>query len=133
MLLGLGLGYSLLTQNLTINGITKVRGNDWNIHFDNVQINSNSVTLSTGDVAAAIDSNDNTLVNYTVTLNQPGDFYEFTVDAVNEGSVDGMIGAIVSKYNGDPIDEIENPLPSYIGYSVTYSDGVAISNNHILV
>ena len=58
MILGIGLGYALLSQDLTINGTTKVKGNDWSIHFDNVQISSGSVTLSTGDSAATINSNE---------------------------------------------------------------------------
>ena len=131
MILGLGLGYALLSQDLTINGITKVKGNNWSIHFDNVQISSGSVTLSTGDSAAEIDSNDDTLVEYTVTLNQPGDFYEFTVDVVNDGTVDGMIGEVISKLNGTVISTT-NPLPTYLDYTVTYNDGLAITSNQLL-
>ena len=131
MILGIGLGYALLSQDLTINGTTKVKGNNWSIHFDNVQISSGSVTLSTGDSAATIDSNDDTLVEYTVTLNTPGDFYEFTVDAVNDGTVDGMIGEIVSKLNNTVINTT-NPVPSYLDYSVTYEDGTTIAPNHLL-
>ena len=131
MILGLGLGYALLSQDLTINGITKVKGNNWSIHFDNVQISSGSVTLSTGDSAAEIDSNDDTIVNYTITLRKPGDFYEFTVDVVNDGTVDGMIGEIISKLNNTVISTT-NPVPSYLDYSVTYSDGTTIAPNHLL-
>ena len=131
LLLSIGLGYALLTQDLTINGITRVKGNTWDIHFENVQVSSGSVSLSTGDSAAEIDSNDDTLVNYTVTLNQPGDFYEFTVDAVNEGTVDGMIGSVTSKLNGAAISST-NPLPSYLSYAVTYEDDIEIASNHLL-
>ncbi len=131
LLLGISLGYALLSQDLTILGTSKVKGNTWDIHFENVVINSNSVTLSTGDVAAAIDANDDTLVNYTVTLNVPGDFYEFTVDAVNDGTVDGMIGSITSKLNNVAISST-NQIPAYLDYSVTYEDGTAIAANHLL-
>ncbi len=131
LILMLGLGYAFLTQDLTINGTSKVKGNNWSIHFDNVQISSGSVALSTGDVAASIDSNDDTVVNYTITLKTPGDFYEFTVDAVNDGTVDGMIEEVVSKLNGVVISP-ENPLPDYLIYSIAYSDGVKIDDNHLL-
>ena len=131
LLLFISLGYAILTQTLTITGTTKINANTGSIHFNNVQINSNSVSLSTGDSAAAINQSDNTLVEYTVTLNQPGDYYEFTVDAVNDGSIDGMINTVVSKLNGTTISSI-NPLPAYLDYSVTYSDGVAIAQNHLL-
>ena len=131
LLLVISLGYALLTQDLTINGITTVKGNTWDIHFDNVQINSNSVPLSTGDSAATIDSNNDTIVNYTITLSKPGDFYEFTVDAVNEGTVDGMIGEVINKLNGTPISST-NPLPVYLDYSFAYADGTTVASNHLL-
>ena len=131
MLLFIGLGYALLTQDLTIYGTTKIRENSWDIHFNNVQVNSNSVALSTGDSTAAISQSNNTLVEYTITLNAPGDFYEFTVDAVNAGTIDGMIGSITSKLNGTEISST-NPLPNYINYSVTYADETELSSNQIL-
>ena len=61
LLLGISLGYALLSQDLTISGTSKVKGNTWDIHFDNVVVNSNSVALSTGDSAAAINQSDNTM------------------------------------------------------------------------
>ncbi len=131
LLIGLGLGYALLSQDLTINGTSKVKGNNWDIHFNNVQISSGSVALSTGDAAAAIDSNDNTLVTYTITLNEPGDFYEFTVDVVNAGTIDGMIGEVINKLNGTVISA-SNPLPVYLKYTFSYADGTPVAPNHLL-
>ena len=131
LLLGLGLGYALLSQDLTINGTTKVKGNNWDIHFNNVVVNPNSVTLSTGDSAASINQTDDTLVEYTVTLNTPGDFYEFTVDAVNAGTVDGMIGEVINKLNGTVISTT-NPLPVYLDYTFSYADGTPVAPNHLL-
>ncbi len=127
----MGLGYAFLTQDLTINGTSKVKGNTWDIHFDNLQIRNNSVTLSEGDVAAHIVSNNNTLVEYTITLKEPGQFYEFTVDVVNAGTIDGMIDSIVSKYNNVEISTT-NPIPDYLNYSITYDDGITITPNHLL-
>ena len=127
LLCSLGLGYALLRTNLTINGTSKIKGNTWDIHFENLNVTDGSVELSSGDVAAAIGSN-TTEVSYTVTLNQPGDFYEFTVDAVNAGSIDGMVESVTSKLN----DTVITTLPAYLDYSVSYSDGVAISPNQYL-
>lgn len=131
-LLTINVAYALLGQDLTINGTTNVKGNSWDIHFENLNVNSNSVALSTGDSAADINSQDESLVEYTVTLKEPGDFYEFTVDAVNDGSIDGMIGEVISKLNGTVISPT-NPLPAYLAYSVTYSDGAAIATNQELL
>jgi hypothetical protein len=130
-LLGLGLGYDLLSQDLTINGITKVKGNNWDIHFNNIVVNPDSVILSTGDSAASINQTDDTLVEYTVTLNTPGDFYEFTVDVVNAGTVDGMIGEVINKLNNTVISTT-NPLPVYLDYTFSYADGTQVTPNHLL-
>ncbi len=131
LLLGISLGYALLSQDLTILGTSKVKGNTWDIHFENVVINSNSVALSTGDVAAAIDSNTLTDITYTVTLKEPGDFYEFEVAIVNSGTLNAMIGMITNKLNGTEIGT-GNPLPTYLSYTVTYSDSMPLTVNQIL-
>ena len=123
MILLLGLGYALLTTNLNITGTTVLKDNRWDIHFENVQVTSGSVTATTPAIDQA-----GTTVSYGVTLDKPGDFYEFTVDAVNDGSIDGMIDSISSKLNGTEI----TTLPNALEYSVTYADGVAITNNQIL-
>ena len=58
-LLIIGIVYAFLQANLQINGIAKIKSNSWDIHFNNVQINENSVSISTGDSPATIDSNNN--------------------------------------------------------------------------
>ena len=63
----LGIGYALLTQELTINGSSKVNANTWDIHFENLVPNQNNVTLSTNDAAATIDSTTETDITYKVT------------------------------------------------------------------
>ena len=128
LVVGLSVGYALLRTNLTINGTSKIKGNTWDIHFENLNVTDGSVELSDGDVAAVINTTTRTDVSYAVTLKEPGDFYEFTVDAVNAGTIDGMIESITSKLNNTPI----TTLPAYLDYSVTYSDGKEIAVNHLL-
>ena len=127
LIVGLSVGYALLQSTLTINGTSKVKNSTWDIHFENLNVTNGSVEIGTGDVAASIQSS-TTDITYTVTLNLPGDYYEFTVDAVNAGSVDGMIESVNSKLNNQPI----TTLPAYLNYSVTYSNGVALSPNQYL-
>ena len=123
----LGIGYAFLQANLTINGTSKIRGNTWNIHFENLDVTNGSVELSTGDSAASIQSN-STEVSYSITFHEPGDYSEFTVEAVNSGSIDGMIDSVTSKLNDTPI----TTLPSYLEYSVSYINGREITANQIL-
>ena len=125
MLIALGIGYAILTSNLSINGITGINNARWSVYFDNVQVNNGSVNTVTQ--APTIDSS-KTNINYSVTLNTPGDYYEFTVDVVNDGTIDAMIDTVTSTINGLSPGE----LPIYLKYSVTYIDGIDIAPKHIL-
>ena len=123
LILGLGIGYSYINSDLNINGTAQVNSANWDVHWANVQVSTGSVSASSPTIS------NQTTVNYSVTLNTPGDYYEFPVDAVNGGSIDAMIDSIDSKLNGATI----TTLPAYLKYSVTYSDGVALQPNHQLL
>ena len=127
-LLLIGVVYAILQANLQINGTAKIKANTWDIHFDNIVVNENSVSIGENDSAATIDPENNCKVDFEVTLSLPGDYYEFTVDVVNAGTIDGMIGELnkTLKVNNETVSEV----PNYLNYDVTYSDGVEIENNH---
>ena len=123
MILVVSIGYAILSTNLNILGSSQISAPTWDIHWENVQVSSGSVTASTPAIDTA-----KTTVSYSVNLNLPGDYFEFTVDAKNAGTIDGMISAVSNKLNGTEI----TTLPNYLEYSVSYSDGIAIQNNHLL-
>ena len=123
LILGLGIGYAYINSDLNINGTAQVNSANWDVHWANVQVSTGSVSANSPTIS------NQTTVNYSVVLNTPGDYYEFTVDAVNGGSIDAMIDSIDSKLNGATI----TTLPAYLKYSVTYSDGVALQPNHQLL
>ena len=92
---GIVIGYSLLTREVNVVGVNRIKGHEWDIHFENLFVDTDkSVALSENDVAAVIDSTTKTRVNCTVSLNEPGDAYSFTVDVVNNGTIDGMIDSV---------------------------------------
>ena len=125
LLLGISLGYSLLSSNLNISGTTGLSNNTWNIHWSNLSVTTGIVTGTQVTTPAAIKTGD-TEVEYSITLSTPGDFYEFTVDAVNEGSIDAMIESFSNKtYESN--GTTEKTLPTYLNYTVTYSDGIALA------
>ena len=127
LILGLGIGYAYINSDLNINGTAQVNSANWDVHWANVQVTNGSVS-GTNVVTAPTISN-STTVNYSIILDKPGDYYEFTVDAVNGGSIDAMIDTIDSKLNGATI----TVLPDYLNYTVTYSDGVELAPNHQLL
>ena len=131
LLLGITLGYAALSSNLNINGSTSLNNATWSIIWDNVEVSTGSVKDTSVVQAAQITNTQKTLVEYSIILSKPGDYYEFTVDAKNEGSIDAMVDVISNKtYESN--GTTEKPLPSYLNYTVTYSDGVEIAPNHLL-
>ena len=131
LILLITIGFALLTQDLFISGSSQLKDSKWNIHWDNVVVNENSVSGSAVTQAASITNTEKTLVEYSVSLSEPGEFYEFTVDAKNEGTIDGMVNVVSNKVyesNGTA----EKTLPEYLTYSVTYNSGKAIEPKQLL-
>ena len=123
LVLVIGIGYAYLTSNLSITGATAVTGNTWDIHFANVQVTTGSVTAST---PATINLSDNTKINYAVQLEKPGDYYEFTVDMVNAGTLPGKVTLI--ELNG-----ITSTVEDVIDYSIVYTNkNTPVAVNDIL-
>ena len=47
LILSIGIVYAYLTSNLSITGATRISSNTWDIHFENLVINPNSVDATT--------------------------------------------------------------------------------------
>lgn len=90
----IGIGYSYLSSSLSINGTSKINNASWDIHFD-----STSMNLVSGSVPNLSDPViTGTSVSSSARLENQGDFYSFTIDVVNNGT----IGAILSNINITP-------------------------------
>ena len=71
--------YAALSTILQINGQAEVSAANWDIHLDNVVLNSSSATTTAPTIT------DPKTATFSTTLTTPGDFYEFTIDVVNNG------------------------------------------------
>jgi len=127
LVLTISIGFAILSTTLKINGISTIGKNTWNIYWDNIEVTDGSVNPTT---AAYIKDSAKTEIEYSVRFNEPGDFYEFTVDAVNNGTLDAVITEIDSKVNGVKVENAN--LPAYIKYSVKYADGGTVALNDLL-
>ncbi len=130
LLLGISIGFAALATTLKINGDANITKNTWSVYWDNVD-NEDGVTTTTPVISPDEGENAKTEVSWTAVLDKPGDYYEFTVDAVNAGTIDAMITKIEKKLNGSAISE-NNKLPDYVIYEVTYADGREVEKNHLL-
>jgi len=133
LILLISVGYAALASNLKINGSSKVNAAKWDVYWNNVQINENSVPADDNHKARITDSA-KTQVEFSVVLSEPGDFYEFTVDAVNNGTIDAMIAShgIVNGVYSDSSYTTSATLPKAVSYTVTYADGSEIQEKHLL-
>ena len=136
LLLGLTIGFAALATTLKINGTTIIGKNTWNVYWANID-NETGVEATTSEIVSEDANHPNNIVNFGVTFNEPGDYYEFTVDAVNAGTIDAEVLSIVKKYNNTVIPEVEDPnnrvVPAYLKYEVTYVDSSAINEGDKLL
>ena len=114
LLISISLGYSKLMATLSIDGDVTIKEVTWNMFLDNIQIKENSFTNNNSNIAK-IDENNNKKIICDITLNEPGDFYEFSFDIVNNGTLNGKISNIIE--TGTTIEEIN--LLDYIDYSMS--------------
>ena len=121
-LLCVSVGYAVLNSTLIINGKSNISKNTWNVHFENIMIRNGSITAS---VEPAI-INNTTISNFELTLDKPGDFYEFTVDVKNSGTIDAMIDSVVKTPN------LTDTQKKYIDYIVEYQNGEDILKNQLV-
>ena len=110
----LTIAYAALNAVLTIQGSAQVTSADWDVHLANPKVKNGSATTAVPSV------NGNTLTFNTV-LKNPGDYYEFTVDVVNGGSIDAMIDKVTKT------PELTAEQAKYLKYEVSYANGESIS------
>ena len=116
LLLFISIGYSLVSTNITINGITNIRRSEWDVHFS-------SINVLTGSNLAVVPPNINntgTIVNFSVNLDKVDDLYEFEAEVYNEGTIDAKISDCIKL--GLTQEQEDN-----VEFTVTYLDGSPIS------
>ena len=116
----LTIAYAALNAVLTIQGTAQVSSADWDIHLANPKVTTGSATTNVPQIKT------NSTMDFSTTLNMPGDFYEFTVDVVNSGSIDAMINNVIK----DP--ELDASQKKYLNYEVTYQNGESITTKQTL-
>ena len=116
----LTIAYAALNAVLTIQGSAQVSSADWDIHLANPKVTTGSATTNVPQIKT------NSTMDFSTTLNMPGDFYEFTVDVVNSGSIDAMIENVIKN------PELDASQKKYLNYEVTYQNGESITTKQTL-
>ena len=127
LVMSMGIGYAFLTTTLSIDGTSDIDSASWDVHFENVQVQSGSVTGTQVTTPATI-SADGQTVSYHIKLNEPGDNYTFKIDVVNDGSLSAKISNILFKIN----DEDATMAPSYLAQYVVYEDYSPVTISQVI-
>lgn len=112
LLVCITVGFSVLGSTLNINGTSTINVPGWDVHFANVNISSGSVNATT---APSI-TTDGLSINYAVSLEQPGQYYEFTVQIVNNGTMDAELSA------APVLSGVSTAQDVYTNYTLVYAD-----------
>ncbi|MGN1000605.1 MAG: hypothetical protein ACI4OG_01555 [Bacilli bacterium] len=99
-LIFMGVGFAILSQNLTINTTGSiVSDSTWDIHLEDF---ATGITKVGGDKVTASASGDGTtVVTANFTLEKPGDSVTFTGKIVNAGTLDATLESVVNNIDED--------------------------------
>ena len=117
--LSLTIVYAALSVTLNITGSTEVTASNWDIHLANPEVKSGSVNSNVPTISG------NNL-SFSVNLVMPGDYYEFTVDVVNDGSIDAMIDGVVKT------PTLTTEQAKYLNNIVEYQNGESINTKQLV-
>ncbi len=122
IVIGLSIGGVIVSTFFSVTGSSKLDKVTWDVHFENVKVKKGSTSAIK---PVKLDSK-KTSINYEVFLERPGNYYEFSIDVVNDGKIDAKVGAepVLSGVTGEYKD--------FIDYTVNYSDGSSIRVNDVL-
>ena len=116
----LTVAYSALSAVLTIQGSAQVTSADWDIHLSNPKVKNGSATTNLPIIKTS------SSLEFSTTLNMPGDYYEFTVDVVNAGDIDAMIENVVKT------PDLTTEQAKFLKYEITYQNGESITTKQLL-
>lgn len=133
LILGVSIGFALLSTTLGIVGISGIKKNTWNIHWDDTSIQETEGSVTATSPARVTDTEKKNIA-FTVDFELPGEYYEFTADAINEGSINGKIESVQVKFYEQDGTTLIDPadLPAELVYSITHADGTALTENEII-
>ena len=133
VVLAISIGFAFLSSQLGIYGTSQIYNSRWNIHWDpdSVEVSPGSVDATDPVVSTSTNSNDT--VTFSADFTLPGEYYEFTIDAQNEGTIDGELdssGIVKGIYEEDGLTT--KTLPDYLEYTVTYDDDATPNTGDVL-
>ena len=115
----LTIAYAALSAVLTINGSAEVVASNWDIHLENATVRNGSVVTTLPTIT------NGTTATFNVSLSKPGDYYEFNIRLVNDGTLDAMVESITKS-------SLTDEQSKYFNYYIGYESGESINTRQLL-
>ena len=122
---GLTIAFAALSATLNINGTAYLDAAKWGIKFENLSEPVKGGTATTTGTAKIEESKSAEITDINVSLSTPGDKVTYTVDLVNEGTINAKIDKIEKT-------ELTSEQQKYLTFKVTDKDGKEVSEGDIL-
>jgi len=108
IILVMTVGFAYYQRDLEFDGTVNVIASSWNIHF------ADAISPATGSAEIQSEISDGTALEWSTTLAKPGDYAEFTIDVLNEGTFNAVLTDITMGGNSTHSD--------YLKYEVYYNN-----------
>ena len=122
---GLTVAFAALSATLNINGTAYLDAAKWGIKFENLSEPVSVGTATTTGTAKIEETKSAEITGINVSLSTPGDKVTYTVDLVNEGTINAKIDKIEKT-------ELTSKQQKYLTFKVTDKDGKEVSEGDIL-
>jgi len=121
-IVGMGIGFAALAQNLQINATANITG-EWNIAIDHI-----NYWPREGVTVVGTPSFDGTSATFEFDLAYPGAYAEFNVRIRNNGNIDAILNSITG------LTAINNAEPSEIRFNLNLTGPTIMgATNHVEV
>lgn len=129
-IVSLSIAYATISTTLNITNNLMVKAQDWDIHFEKLELQSITEGNDANVTSPAVIENDTTKISgLKVIFKKPGDSVSYTFDVKNAGGIDAKLSSIVI---GTPTCNPENAVCDNLEYSLKYANGDNINVDDIL-
>lgn len=125
--LSITVGYAVISSELNIDGTTVVKKNSWKVIISSItNVKKSGATVTTAPTAS--EANNTVTVSYNVTLNKPGNYYEFEFTVKNGGTLPIKLSAVPTV--SPTLTAAEK---KYFEHTITETDGstITVANSNI--
>ena len=141
MILGITIGYAIMSETLTIQGQAEVRPASWEIRFANLSAPAITGDASVPTLPTIGGTGNTTISNYDVILTRPGDSVAFEFDVQNNGSIPARLQTLTMNtpatltlqgLGATTATADENIVRGNLVYTLTYTDNTPVAQNDTL-